>query len=225
MIAGSFVAPFPTAAPIVVQAIGLRKQFGSIVALSGINLTACRGESVGLIGPNGSGRTTLLRVLATLVAPTAGTVEIGGFDAVRHVREVRRRVVFIGSEFPPTHGLTVRQFLAWVQQTRGAAASADPRILEDAIARAELRDEAPVDLLSRGCRHRLAITAALLVAPEVLLVDDALQALDERGRSRFIKWIREVRERGMTVIAAVNDDASARLLCDRNVRLAEGRLL
>jgi ABC-2 type transport system ATP-binding protein len=134
-------------------------------------------------------------------------------------------VALVGNEPPSADGLSVRQFLSWVREARRSGSNGRGPTVDETIHRAELRADAHVGALSRGGRQRLALAAALMITPEVLLLDDPLQALDESARRRFVEWIREEQQRGATIVVAVNSDADVRLLCDRVLRMEEGRLL
>src|SRR5437016_531843 len=98
----------------IVDAIGLQKRFGAAVALAGVDVQVAPGECVGLVGTSGSGRSTLLRLLATLIRPSSGSIEIDGLDAVRKPYEVRGRLAYLGHSALPGHGLTASEYLTFL---------------------------------------------------------------------------------------------------------------
>src|SRR5262245_5613901 len=160
-----------------IRLAGLTKRFPSAVALDGSNLQMPRGECLGLLGPNGGGRSTLVRILATAIRPSSGTVEIDGIDAVRHVFRVRPRLAFVGEEPVRGFGLRAGEYLEFVRHARPSSrrphASSSPA---DILKRAGLSPDAPVDSLSSGLRQRLALATALSIEADVLLLDSPLRA-------------------------------------------------
>ncbi|HUK37472.1 MAG TPA: ATP-binding cassette domain-containing protein [Vicinamibacterales bacterium] len=206
-------------------ATGLHKRFGTTSAIAGVDVQAAPGECVGLVGSNGGGRSTLLRLLATLLRPTAGTIEIDGLDASRHLYEVRRRIAYVGESLAPGHGLCVRDYLTFLSSTRSAATRARRMSLEEALVRAGVTPDADVDVLSSGQRRRVALAGAFLLEPRVLLLDDPFCGLDADARTTFSVWLSEVRNAGTAIVAALNEERDVRALCHRVVRLEAGRLV
>ncbi len=200
-------------------------RYGTTVALDGVDMSVAEGESVALMGPNGSGRTTLLQLLATLRAPDAGTIEIAGVDARRFPFAARAHLLYVGDDLPAAAGLRVREYLEFVINVRRSRAGSPPGDVAAAVQRAHLSSDARVEWLSAGVRQQLALTAALLVAPRLLLLDNPLSSLDQAARSRYLEWIAEVRARGTAVVAAVNTTADAEALCNRVARLDAGHLV
>ena len=201
----------------VLRARGLQKRFGATIALSGIDLQAAQGECVGLVGPNGGGRSTLLKILATLLRPTAGSVEIAGIDAVRAPFDARRHLAYVGEEGVAGHGLSAHEYLAFVASARRVPSPR--RAIDDALVRAGVHAAADVDTLSTGSRRRVALAAVLLIKPQVLLLDDPFAGLDADARVAFSVWLSEVRDGGTTIVAALNEDRDVRAICHRVVRL------
>lgn len=201
----------------VVRAGGLHKRFGATVALSGIDLQAAEGECVGLVGPNGAGRSTLLKILATLFRPTSGTLEIAGVDAVRAPYAARQRIAYVGDEGAAGHGLSAREYLAFAAHTRRTASTRS--VVDDALTRAGVHATVDVDTMSAGNRRRISLAAAFVIAPPLLLLDDPFAGLDADARLAFGVWLSELRDAGTTIVAALNDDRDVRAVCHRVVRL------
>ena len=198
------------------------KRYGATQALIDVDLDVARGDSVGLTGPNGSGRTTLLRIVATLVPPTSGAVEIDGLDVVRDLRTLRPRIAYVGMEPLPAERMTVGEYFRFVLEGRRRPATGE--IVEAAVARAGLDERANSATLSGGLRQRLSLGAALAAAPDVLLLDDPFRALDAAGRSRFVEWLAEARERGAAIMLATPADDDIAAACTRVARFDRGRL-
>lgn len=209
----------------------LTKRFGRTVALADVDLQVARGECLGLAGVNGGGRTTLLRILATLSRPSSGVVEIDRIDIVRHVYDLRSRLAYVGHELLEGHGLRVREYLECVRAARRTAArrtaASKPdgaRSVDRVLERAQLPPDADVDGLSSGFRQRLALAAAFLIDAEVLLLDDPLRAIDSTARPLFVDWLREVRDQGTTMVVALNEERDLKALCHGVVRLDAGHV-
>ena len=152
-----------------IEARGVRRSFGDVEAVRGIDLTARRGEVTGLVGPNGAGKTTLLLVLATLLVPDAGDVRVAGFDPVTHPREVRARMGWAPDVFGLYDGLTAREYLElFAAAYRLPAAARSDRAME-LLALVHLSEFAqrPVHVLSRGQKQRLGLARALVHRPAV----------------------------------------------------------
>jgi ABC-2 type transport system ATP-binding protein len=203
----------------------LVRRFGRTMALDGIDLDVAAGESVALVGPNGSGRTTLLHLLAALRPPTSGTVEIAGVDASRFPFEARLHATYVGVGLPAAAGLRVREYLELARLSRRGRARWPGATIDVALDRSALPADAAVDELSTGLRKRLTLAAALVAAPSVLLLDDPFASLDADARSRFLGWLMEARVAGATIVAAVNDAADAAMLCDAILRMERGRIV
>ena len=157
------------------------------------------------------------QILATLLRPTSGSLEIAGIDALRAPYEARRGVAYVGEDAVAGHGVSAREYLAFVASARRADL---PRTaVDEALVRAGLQADAGVDTLSTGNRRRLSLAAVFLVTPRLLLLDDPFASLDPDARVAFSVWLSEVRDTGTTVVAALNDDRDVRAICHRVVRL------
>jgi ABC-2 type transport system ATP-binding protein len=198
------------------------KRYGATQALVDVDLDVARGESLGLTGPNGSGRTTLLRIVATLVPPTSGSVEIDGLDAVRHVYRLRPRLACVGAESLPAERMPVGECFRLVLTARRRPATRE--IVEAAVSRAGLDERTNAASLSGGMRQKLALGLALATEPDVLLLDDPLRALDDAGRSRFVEWLIDARQRGAVILMATQIDEDISAVCTRVARFERGRL-
>ena len=201
----------------VLRASALHKRFGATVALSGVDLQAAEGECVGLVGPNGGGRSTLLKILATLLRPTSGKLEIAGVDAVRAPYATRHRLAYVGDEGVAGHGLSAREYVAFAVNARRARATGSA--IDHALVRAGVHGDADVDTLSMGKRRRVSLAAVLVVNPQLLLLDDPFAGLDADARAAFSVWLSEVRDAGTTIVAALNEDRDVRAICHRVLRL------
>jgi ABC-2 type transport system ATP-binding protein len=158
------------------------KRYGSTVALASLDLEINRGEVFGLLGPNGSGKTTFIRLLAGYLLPTAGRLEICGCDAVAQSLQARRLIGYVPEAAPVYGYMRVREFLTFMARLRGmtgrAVADAVDRVIS-ALALQSVADR-PTRTLSRGFRQRTAIAQALVHDPELLILDEPANGLDPR---------------------------------------------
>jgi len=201
---------------------GLTKSFGSRRVLEGLDLTIAAGESVAMLGANGSGKTTTLRTIVGLARPDAGSIRIGGIDAMRRPLDARRRMSYLPqrSVFPGT--LTVRETLTVVARLRGINALAVDRELE-ACGLAGLADEG-VGHLSGGEHQRLAIAVAFLPPVDLYLCDEPTASLDPAASRLLFRRARQLAGEGRTLLFTTHVPADVRHLATRIVLLRNGRI-
>jgi ABC-2 type transport system ATP-binding protein len=192
----------------------LTKKFGELAAVSDLTLQVGRGEFFAVLGPNAAGKTTLLRVLAGLLKPTAGTARVAGFDIQREPLEARRRMAYV-PDFPFLYEkLTPWEFFRFTGQ-----------IFRISGERLEEFARKPIDGLSHGTRQRVAIVASLLHEPEVIIIDEPMVGLDPQ-HARIVKDVlKERTRRGCTVFLSTHQLSVAEEMADRVGILHQGRLV
>jgi ABC-type multidrug transport system ATPase subunit len=201
-----------------------RRRGWSAVALEPLTLSVDRGETVALVGPNGVGKSTALKILSTLVEPSGGRALVLGHDVLREAPAVRRVIgVSLGSARSFYWRLTARHNMSFFGRLRGMAGSALREAIDETssalgIARAL---DAPVRRLSRGTLARLAVARAVLGDPRLILLDEPFAAVDPSGREMIWSVISDRARRGSSVILATHDGAQARR-CDHLVELGLG---
>jgi ABC-2 type transport system ATP-binding protein len=214
-----------TESAIVVE--GLRKSFGDVRALDGIDLEVDRGTVFGLLGPNGAGKTTMVRVLATVLRPDSGRAEVLGHDVVRDAEAVRRRIGLAGQNAAVDPNLTGRENLRMVgilgQLPR-------PEVLpraDELLRRFDLSQAAdrPVRTYSGGMRRRLDVAASLVQRPPVLFLDEPTTGLDLSSRGELWEMIRELVNDGTTVLLTTQYLEEADRLANRIAVVDNGRVI
>jgi ABC-2 type transport system ATP-binding protein len=213
---------------IVVQ--GLSKSFGTTEAVSGLSFRVAPGEVVGFLGRNGAGKTTTMRVLTGFFAPTAGRVEVAGFDVFEQPLEVKARTGYLPESPPLYQDMVVASYLRFCARLRGVPRSRLDGAIERVVGRCGLTEVAGrvVGNLSRGYRQRVGIAQALVHDPEVLVLDEPTTALDP-GQIREIRSLindlagGEGGER-RTIILSTHRLEDVEATCSRVVILARGRL-
>jgi ABC-type multidrug transport system ATPase subunit len=201
---------------------GLTKSFGDRRVLDGLDLEIAAGESVALLGANGSGKTTTLRCIVGLARPDSGRIVIGGIDAAHRPIDARKMVSYLPqkSAFPLT--LTVRETLAVVAQLRGVSSRhVDDEL--DACGLAVLADRG-VGHLSGGERQRLAMAVAFLPAADVYLFDEPSASLDPAASRILFRRAKDLKDEGRTLLFTTHIPADVRHLATRIVLLRDGRI-
>ena len=211
-----------------IETRGLTKHFKDVRAVDGIDLTVGAGELVALLGPNGAGKSTTLRMLTTLIPPTAGTAAVAGFDVVRRQREVRLRIGYIGQGNGAGHSQRGRDELlsqgrAYGMSVRAARTRAAE--LVDSLGLADVADR-KVSTLSGGQRRRLDIAMGLIHAPELLFLDEPSTGLDPQNRANLQEHILALRARHETTIVLTThylDEADS--MAERVIVVDHGRII
>ncbi|HEV7239670.1 MAG TPA: ABC transporter ATP-binding protein [Thermoanaerobaculia bacterium] len=210
-----------------IQIRGLRKIYGSVVALDGLDLDVAEGEMFGLLGPNGAGKTTTIGVLTTRVKATAGTAHVAGCDVTSESVAARARIGVVPQRPNPDRGLTVRENLVFHATYFGiprAEASHRADALLERLGIADKRD-AKVDELSGGQQQRMMIARALTHEPRVLFLDEPTVGLDPQARLGLREILRDLHTQGRTVVMTTHYMEEADQLCDRVAIVDRGKLL
>jgi len=212
--------------PPVIVADQLTKWYGPRLAVDRVSLEVEAGEVMGLLGPNGSGKTTILRILTGYLRPSAGTARVTGLDVVSDSLAARARVGYVPEDVPLYGWMTVHEFLAFMARLKGGAGRAAVGAVEGAIERLALGDarRVLVGKLSRGYRQRVAIAQALLGNPDLLILDEPTNGLDPRQIIEMRGHIRALAgERTVLVTSHILGEIER--VADRVAILLAGRLL
>ncbi|HEU4438912.1 MAG TPA: ABC transporter ATP-binding protein [Methylomirabilota bacterium] len=212
--------------PPVIVAEHLTKWYGPRLAVDRVSLEVEAGEVMGLLGPNGSGKTTILRILTGYLRPSDGTARIAGLDVVDQAFEARARVGYVPEDSPLYGWMAVREFLGFMARLKGLARARVASAVDGAIERLALGDVAylPIGKLSRGYRQRVAIAQALLGDPELLVLDEPTNGLDPRQIIEMRGHIRALAgERTVLVTSHILGEIER--VADRVAILLGGRLL
>ena len=211
----------------VISAEGLTKRFGEVRALDGFSLVVERGESFGLLGPNGSGKTTFIRSVAGLVRPDGGALNVLGHTMPAEAEAVRPRTGYMPQLHALYNDLSVWENVGFFARIFGMKdPQARARRINEVLDLVELghRKSAPVATLSGGLKQRLSLACALVHDPQLLLLDEPTVGVDPQLRQTFWGYFRALNERGVTVLVSshVMDEADR---CDRLGLVRAGRVL
>jgi ABC-2 type transport system ATP-binding protein len=211
---------------VAISADNVSKRYGRVAALEGLTLDIRAGEVFGLLGPNGSGKTTFMRLLAGYLLPSDGRLQAAGYDVVRNSLEVRRRIGYVPESAPLYRQMRVGEFLAFMARLRGVP----EREVKTAVSRAAERlalgpvIDKPTRALSRGYRQRTALAQALVHDPDILILDEPSNGLDPRQIIEMRQLIRSLAGHH-TVLMSSHILSEVEKTCDRVAVLLNGRLL
>jgi ABC-2 type transport system ATP-binding protein len=210
----------------VIAAQGLGRDFGSFAAVRDVDLRVERGEVVGLLGANGAGKTTAIRMLCGTLAPSRGSVEVAGVDMVRRPRRARSRIGYVTQRFTLYGELSVTENLKLQAGLYGVAGERRQERTSQALARFDLQDAAHerAARLPLGYQRRLAVAAALLHEPDVLFLDEPTSGIDPLARQQLWELVYALAAGGMGVLVPTHymDEA---LFCDRLALMDRGRVI
>ena len=211
----------------VIETQGLTKRYGDFVAVDSLDLSVLPGHVFGLLGPNGSGKTTTILMLLGLTEPTEGQVRVLGFDPERQPLSVKSRVGYLPDQVGFYDDLTARENLIYIAKLNGLRRDEAHRRADDALARMGLADVAdhPVATFSRGMRQRLGVAEVLLKQPQLIIMDEPTQGLDPEAAREFLEIIRQLRAEGITVLLSSHLLHQVQEVCDHVGLFHRGRMV
>lgn len=203
---------------------GLRKSYGGIKALDKIDLTVESGEMFGLIGPDGAGKSTLYRILATLLSPDSGRVSMLGLDVVNNYKTLRKRIGYMPERFSLYPDMTVRENLNFFASLFGVDIRENYDLITPIFGQLEKFPDRMAGKLSGGMKQKLALSCALIHRPEILLLDEPTTGVDAVSRSEFWDMLGTLREKGITILVSTSymDEADR---CERIAIIDKGHIL
>jgi ABC-2 type transport system ATP-binding protein len=214
------------AGEVVIRARELTKRYGATIAVDHIDLEVSAGEIVGILGPNGSGKTTTILMLLGLTEPSAGRAEVAGFDPLRQPLEVKRRVGYLPDSVGFYDGLSARDNLAYTGRLAGLPRREIDRRFEEAMVRVGLPDAGRdrVATFSRGMRQRLGLAEILMKNPSIAILDEPTATLDPHSTQEFLEMIRGLRADGTTILLSSHHLDQVQSVCDRVALFNRGRI-
>jgi ABC-2 type transport system ATP-binding protein len=208
----------------VIEVENLSKNFGDVKALDSISFSVNRGELFGLIGPDGAGKTTLFRLLTTLLNPDEGRASVDGFDIVKEYRSIRSRVGYMPGRFSLYPDLTVEENLSFFAALFGVTIKESYDLFAPIYKKIEPFSTRRAAHLSGGMKQKLALSCALIHRPSVLFLDEPTTGIDAVSRVELWDMLAGLKEQGITILVSTPymDEASR---CDRIALCNEGRIL
>jgi len=211
----------------VVTVHALSKRFGSFQAVDAVSFEVAPGECFGLLGPNGAGKSTTIKMMTTLLRPTAGAIRIGGFDAAAHPGRVRERIGYVPQAISVDGVLTGYENLEVMAKLFGLSRQERSERIADVLAMLELEDAADrkASTYSGGMIRRLEIGQAIMHRPDVLFLDEPTVGLDPVARKAVWAYIEQLREQfGMSIVLTTHYMDEADGMCSRLAIMSKGRI-
>lgn len=203
---------------------GVSKRYGDLKALDDISFKVDEGELFGLIGPDGAGKSTLYKILATLLLPDSGKATVCGLDAVKDYRRLRTEIGYMPERFSLYQDMTVQENLEFYASLFGVNVRDSFDLIAPIFKQLERFPNRMAGALSGGMKQKLALSCALIHRPKVLLLDEPTTGVDAVSRSEFWEMLSKLKERGITILVSTSymDEAT---LCERIAMINNGRIL
>ncbi|ASZ13776.1 ABC transporter ATP-binding protein [Chitinophaga pendula] len=210
------------ASPIIVQ--GIHKTFGAVKALHDISFEVGSGELFGLIGPDGAGKSTLFRILTTLLIADEGKAQVAGYEVVKDYKAIRRQVGYMPGRFSLYQDLTVEENLQFFAAIFNTSIAENYALVRDIYEQIAPFKDRPAGKLSGGMKQKLALCCALIHKPAVLFLDEPTTGVDPVSRKEFWEMLQRLKEKGIPMLVSTPymDEA---VLCDRIALMQKGVLL
>jgi ABC-2 type transport system ATP-binding protein len=204
----------------------VRKTYGQREAVHGVSLTVHEGEIFGLIGHNGAGKTTILRMISTILKITSGTIEVYGKDTAKESDEVRKLISYLPEDAGAYKDLTGRAYLSFMASFF-VSGEEKKAMVEKGIQLADLGDKIDyrVDTYSKGMMRRLLIARAIMTSPKLAIMDEVTSGLDVINAYEIREVIREIARSGVTVVMSSHNMFEVDMLCDRVGMVDQGNLI
>ena len=208
-----------------IEIAGFRKRYGAVEAVRDVSLSVRQNELFGLIGPDGAGKTTLMRAVCTLLAPDGGAIRVQGMDVAQHIAETRARLGYMPQRFSLYQDLSVEQNLRFFADLFRVPKAERQKRLEQLyrFSRLEPFRKRKAGALSGGMKQKLALSCALIHTPEILVLDEPTFGVDPVSRQEFWEILRSIREEGTAILVstAYMDEADQ---CDRVALMHRGEI-
>jgi ABC-type multidrug transport system ATPase subunit len=202
----------------------ISKSFKKVNAVNDVSFEVKEGELFGLIGPDGAGKTTIFRILTTLLFADKGTVNVAGFDVVKDYKEIRNHVGYMPGKFSLYQDLTVEENLAFFATIFGTTIEENYELIKDIYIQIEPFKKRRAGKLSGGMKQKLALSCALIHKPKVLFLDEPTTGVDPVSRKEFWEMLKRLQQKGITILVSTPymDEAE---LCDRIALIQHGKIL
>jgi lipooligosaccharide transport system ATP-binding protein len=211
----------------VIEARGLTKYYGSLMAVDGIDFDIAKGECFGFLGPNGAGKTTVIRILYCFMPPTSGQVKVFGMDVTEKPSQIKRRLGVMPQEDNLDPDLSVLENLVVYARYFDIPKSISSRAALDLLFFVELTDKARVNIktLSGGMKHRILLARALINNPELLILDEPTTGLDPHSRRSVWEKLSHLKAKDTTLLITTHYMEEAEKLCDRVAIMDSGKII
>ena len=209
-----------------IRVTSLKKNYGLIRALDGIDFSISGGEVVGLLGPNGAGKSTAMKIMTGFVSPSSGQVQILGKNILEQPISIKKQIGYLPESAPLYPDMRVGDYLRFIASVRELGAAETSRAIDKALTRCDLRDrtQQQIGTLSKGLRQRVGLAQAILHDPEILILDEPTSGLDPNQILQIRALIRELGEK-KTVLLSTHILSEVQASCDRVIIISQGQLV
>jgi ABC-2 type transport system ATP-binding protein len=207
-----------------IESSGLSKSYGTVKALDNISFSVSESEIFGFIGPDGAGKTTLFRIITTLLLPDEGSVKVLGLDSVSDFRKLRKNIGYMPGRFSLYQDLSVEENLSFYATVFGTTVKENYDLISDIYSHIEPFKKRLAGKLSGGMKQKLALSCALIHKPQLLVLDEPTTGVDAVSRSEFWSMLGKLRKHNITILVSTPymDEA---MRCDRVALIQRGKIL
>ena len=209
-----------------VEVKSLSKHFGAITAVDNLSFSVARGDVLGFLGPNGSGKTTTMRMITGFMSPSAGTAVVSGFDVQENPVEIKQRIGYLPEGAPLYGDMTPAAFLDFIASARGMEGAEKQKNIDNAADRLALFEilNQPIETLSKGFKRRVGIAQAILHDPEVLILDEPTDGLDPNQKHEMRTLIEDMSgDKAIVISTHILEEVDA--VCNRAIVITRGKLV
>lgn len=208
----------------IIEVENLRKSYEKVEAVKGVNFSVSKGELFGLIGPDGAGKTSIFRILTTLIYPTEGQVKVLNFDVIKDFKKIRSNIGYMPQRFSLYQDLSVEENLSFFARIFGTTIEENYNLIKDIYVQIEPFKDRLAGKLSGGMKQKLALCCALIHSPDVLILDEPTTGVDAVSRKEFWEMLIRLKEKGITILVSTPymDEAN---LCDRVALIQNGEIM
>ena len=202
----------------------IKKSYGDVLAVSNINFEVNQAELFGLIGPDGAGKTSIFRILTSLILPDEGKATLNGYDVVQDYKTIRQIIGYMPGRFSLYQDLSVEENLKFFATVFGTTIEENYDLIKDIYIQIEPFKKRRAGKLSGGMKQKLALSCALIHKPEILILDEPTTGVDAVSRKEFWEMLKRLKEKGITILVSTPymDEAS---LCDRVALIQKGKIM
>ncbi len=202
----------------------LNKTYGDVQALDNLNLKVEENEFYGLIGPDGAGKTSLMRIMTSLLVPDSGEILVGGLDPVKDYKKLRMKLGYMPGKFSLYQDLTVEENLKFFARVFGTTIEENYHLIKSIYSQIEPFKNRRAGKLSGGMKQKLALSCALVHKPEILILDEPTTGVDAVSRREFWDMLKEIRTYGITIVVSTPYMEEA-VLCDKISLMFDGKII
>lgn len=208
----------------IVEVTDLKKYYEKVEAVKGVSFSVSKGELFGLIGPDGAGKTSIFRILTTLMFPTDGQVSVLDFDVIKDYKKIRSNIGYMPQRFSLYQDLSVEENLAFFARIFGTTIEENYDLIKDIYVQIEPFKDRLAGKLSGGMKQKLALCCALIHSPDVLILDEPTTGVDAVSRKEFWEMLIRLKNKGITILVSTPymDEAN---LCDRVALIQNGEIM